>query len=651
MSMFADLRLAVRSLAARPTFSILVVLTLALGIGANVGVASVVRGLLLAEPPFAEPERLVEIWGEQAGVKGRLSLRDVADLRERTELFTDIAVYAPDAAYNLSGDGRPEEVSAVLATGNLFRVLGVPLLHGEPWPSEYDSKRNYGVILSHGLWQRRYVGDPAVLGSKITMDAAPYYVVFGVLPRGFDFPVKTEIFRSLAYYDLEQEDRSVRAYGAVARLREGVSHAEVQSALATLSADLGREFSDTNQSFALVASPLSERYVREARPFLLLLLGAVALVLLAASVNVGHLLFARAMARELETALRTALGASRAVLARQVVTEGLVLALVGGLAGVALAAFAVARLPAAIATQLPPWVSFQLDLPLLGFAVGLALFVGLSVSLVPLVAVFKSRSSMVLKQGSRDTGNRFRERLRKALVVAQVAMAMTLLVGAALLMRSFQRLESTNPGYRTENLATFRVALSWRAYQDDAKVLSFYRDLVARLSALPGVEGVSHNSNLPLSEEATVAFSVEGEGPEEQQSHPQAIFQVVEPGYFRLMGIPQLPGRGFLAADSPESELVAIVGRRFAERFWPGQEALNKRLKLGAPSSDRPWLRVVGVVEEVRHGHPTGEPGLDLYLPHAQYLDTNAYVVMRTALPAGRLTEMANREVWAIDPD
>jgi predicted permease len=644
-----EIRSALRNVVRQPGVSLVVVVTLALAIGANTAIASFVAGILLARPPYREPERLVRLESLRGGEAGEVSLREVSDFEEQLEAFSGIAVHSGDAGYNVSGEGRPEELPAILTSGNLFEVLGVPFLHGGPWPAEYDRKRNHSVVLSHGVWHRRWGGDPGAVGSQITLDGAPGYTIYGVLPPGFDYPVGSDLFRSVAFYDLDAEDRSARYYRAVARLAPGVSLARARQELEALAGRLAASYPETNRGVSYRVRPLADVFVGALRPYLLLVAAAVGLVLAIAGANVVNLLLGRAAARQREIALRSALGAGRGRLARQLLLESLLLALAGGALGLALAAVWVRGLAALLAVELPVWTRIEIGGGVLAFTAALTVGVGLLSGLLPALQTSRPAPGSLLKEGARGSAGGRRGRLRRALVAGEVALALVLVAGAGLLVKSFGRLAAADLGYEPEGLLTFKVALGWKAYEEEARVRAFYEQLLERLATLPGVVGVATNSNPPLGGDERRTFAVEGQTVPEQQANPYVDRQRVSHGYHQLLGIPLLRGRLLREEDQPKAPLAAVINQRLAERLWPGGDPIGKRLKFLA--GDWPWLTVVGVVGNVRHRDPADEAGFDVYFSAAQLPDLNATVLLRTSVPPETLVQAATEAVWATDPD
>jgi putative ABC transport system permease protein len=656
--MLNDLRYAWRSLFKRPAFLVLVTLTLALGIGVNSAIFSFINGFLLRSLPYRDADMLVRITSVRGNEEGHLSMLELKDLREQVDVFESVAPYIPGAQYNYSGDGPPEELSAVLVSRDFFSVLGVPQLHGNTWPDYYDHERNFGVILSYELWKRRFGGDPNVLGRKITLDAAPFYTIYGVMPPDFNFPANTQLFRSIAINQRlpNYVDRDARLVYALARLKPGITTEQARAALNAFGKRLAQDYPNINTGLSFELKPLREFYVGDVRPYLYLLFGAVGFVLLIACTNVASLLLGQSLAREREIAVRLALGASRWQLIRQLLAESILLGTLGGLVGLASAWLWVNLLNSLIRDRLPSWIKVSIDWRVLLFTLVLSLLAGLIAGLAPAWQTSRPDINDLLKAGAKGSSGE-KHYLRRALVVAEVALALVLLVGAGLMVRSFVRLQETDHGFNAERLLTLRVAVPWRKYSGDdgpEKQRLFFEQLLLRLKAIAGVEVAALTNNLPLTgeiQEGKATFTLEGQSATEQQKNPYINDLRVSPDYLRVMGIPLLQGRFLNEFDRTTTERVGVVSRRFAELAWPGQNPIGKRMKVGGIESKAQWTTIVGVAGDVKHERLTGENGLDLYVSCQQVLDSTMFLVLRTTVPPLTLAEQATREVWAIDPE
>ncbi len=660
-TLWQDVRYAARLLLNKPGFTLVVIFTLALGIGANTAIFSFVNTILLRPLPYRDPDRLVQIVAMRGGEPGHLSLREMQDMQERLQIFQDIAAYDGEAAYNMSGDGLPEEILATICTGNILETLGIPLLHGQFWPKEYDRQRNFGVVLNHGFWLRRFGGDPSIIGQKISLDSAPFYTVFGILPPGVHFPSNVDMFRSNGIVGNPQayEDRGNRNRFALARLKSGISFRQAQAEVDILARRLEQDYPDTNRGLSFRLTPLRDLYVKDLRPYLWVLLAAVAFVLLIACVNVANLSLSHVLAREREIAIRSALGAGRGRLARLFLTESLLVSLMGGAVGLLISHWSASGLARLVEKELPWWVDVRIDGWVLGFTFLISLLTGILAGLTPALQPANLNLNELLKESTRGSSTGpTRHRVRRWLVVSEIALALILLIGASLMVKSFLRLQRVDLGFNPDRLLTFRVALPWRTYSGE-KTTQFYDQLIGGLRGLPGVETVATNSNLPLSGEGEYArqtIMIEGQSLDDQQQNTYVIERRISPDYFRLMGIPLVKGRFFNEQDRVTATPVAIVSQRMAERFWPGQDPQGKRIKVGKPGAgqvlpDSMWLTVIGVVRDVRHEHVAAEPGLALYTPYTQSFNNNQYILLRTSIDPMTVADAATRAVWAVDPN
>jgi putative ABC transport system permease protein len=657
-TLWQDLRYAARMLVKKPSFTLVVALTLALGIGANTAIFSFVNALLLRPLPYKDADRLARIAAARGNEEGRFSMLELKDMREQTSSFEQIGAYIPGAQYNYSGDGAPEEFSAILATREFFEVMGVPQLHGGVWPEEYDRERNFGVVLSYEVWKRRFGGDPNVLGRKITLDAAPFYTIYGVMPPQFNFPASTQLFRSIAISKFlpNYEQRDKRNVYAVARLKPGVTAEQARAELTAFSQRLAQTYPDLNQGLSFRLKPLRDFSVGDVRPYLWLLLAAVGFVLLIACTNVINLLLARSLAREREIAIRTALGAGRGRLIRQLLTESILLASLGGLLGLAFAFGWVRLLKSLIRAELPTWIAIDIDWRVLVFTLAVSLLTGVVAGLAPALQASKPDLNELLKEGAKGSQGG-RQGLRQALIVAEVALALALLVGAGLLVKSFLRLRQTDLGFNPDNLLTMRVALPWRKFNDQQgteRQRQFFKQLLERLAALPGAEAAAMTSNLPLSserQEGKLTFTIEGQSADEQQRNPFLNDLRVSPNYFQTMGIPLIAGRTLNEFDTTNTDRVGVISQRLAERMFPNQNPIGKRLKVGDLLSQSQWTTIVGVVRNVKHEEIAGDGGMDLYVSYQQVGDSNMYLLLRTKVPPLNLADAATRAVWASDPE
>jgi putative ABC transport system permease protein len=635
-SIIGDLRHALRTHARRPGFSMLVVLTLGLGVGANAAIFSAVDALLLREPPFEEPQRLLRITtvrGDEAG--GALSVPELDDVMA-LPVVEDAAMYTDQGMYNASGFGTPEELQATITTHNLFRVLGVQPLIGSTFPAGFDRTRNFGLVISHGLWVRKFGRDPHIVGRTMTLDGSPGYTIFGVMPPEFNFPSHSDLFRSSgisanqAYY----QRRDARDRVVLARLKPGVTADQARSALDTLARRLEHEFPETNAGVRFEVTTLRDMYSATARPYVLLLFGAVVLVLAVACSNVANLLLSRAITRDRETALRAALGAGRWRAIRQSLAESLVLAFGGTLAGAALALAGVGALTRMVPVQLPPWMNVHLDDRATFVLAAAAVLSAVVTGLIPALRAPSRAPYAALKEGTRSSSEGAQHhRMRNLIVVGEVALALVLLVGAGLMLKSVWRLQQVDLGYQTSNTLTFRVELGWAAYGTLDKILGFHRLVLDRLRALPSVQAVTFDNNLPMSGKPRdpLAIRVAGQSHDEETRNPYVHGHLVGPDYFRVMGIPIRRGRGFDDRDRQDTTPVVVVSQRLADILWPGRDPIGQRLQPQNTEQPDSWQTVVGVAAPVLHHQLDGDPGFDMYRPFTQVSTAGPYYVIKTA--------------------
>lgn len=657
MSLNSDHRLTLRSFRRKPSFAAIAIVTLALGIGPNTAIFSAVYALLFRPLPFPDADRLVRLESLRGGEPGSLSYREVQDMRELGRVFEDVAKYTDQGQYNASGDGRPEELVSTITTQNLFSVLGVPLLLGTPWSATLDHTRDFKVVISHGLWQRRFGGARNILGRSMTLDGAPGYTIVGVLPKGFAFPVRADLYRSngIASSPGAYENRATRGGWGIARMRTGVTLEQARAALAQLASRLEREYPASNTGVTYRVSPLRDMYVGRARPYLLLVFGAVSLVLVIACSNVANLLLSRAIGRERELSVRIALGATRWTVVRLLLMESVTLGVLAGLLGIAVAFAGTRVLVALIRADLPGWLAIDVSGGALLFTWVVSVIAGLLAGVIPALKVGRGDIASVVKQGGRGASAGVSQRqLRSALVVGQVALAVMLLVGAGLMLRSFRALVQRSPGFDPDSLLTFRVELGWRAYPAPASV-RFDRELLARLGQLPGVSVAAMTSNLPLdgrpkSEDVVL---LDGQSVEQQRENPYMNIRVASPTLFQALRIPLIRGRLLDATDRDSVTPVAVVSAATATRLWPNDDPIGKRMLLATSDSSRlPWRTVVGVVGDVRHEALSAPPSLDVYVPFEQWPTGSSYVLLRMRADDPRTyTRRAPELVLALDPN
>ncbi|HWC99620.1 MAG TPA: ABC transporter permease [Candidatus Sulfopaludibacter sp.] len=658
--MLADFRYAVRTLIQSPRFSLAAVAALALGIGANSAMFSVVYGVLLRPLPFPHPERLMFV--QEASVRHEgtspTSPATFKDWSEQQHSFSSLAAAEAWGA-SLTGSGRPEELSGLRVSPSLLGVLQVSPELGRGF-TEDDQQV---VLLSHSLWQRRFGGDAGAVGSSLTLNGAAYRVV-GVMPAGFHFPPfwaeKAEVWTPLIFSPQRMADRGGNSLRVFGRLRDGVSVEQARAEMTTIASRLKRAFPESYgvDSGARVL-PLDEVTVAKVKPALLVLLGAVMFLLLIACANVANLLLARASGRRKEIALRLALGAARWRLVRQLLAESLTLAAAGGALGLVLAWAAVhalaSSIPDASRFTLPRYQELGIGAVVVLFTFGVCAATGILFGLAPVWQFRSLDLHGTLKEGSRGSSGRSRTPLRSALVVAEVAVSLMLLAGAGLMVRSMARLSAVDSGFDAHNVLSMRVVLTGPAYREPEKRTRFYRQVLDRVAAVPGIESASGINHLPLAGDLwTFSFTVEGRPAPAVADLPGAAFRVVMPGYFQTMHIPLLRGRDVTEHDDAGAPPVVLINRTMAERFWPGEDAVGKRIRLGGAQSKSAWTTVAGVVKDAEQADWGAAAGNEFYFPYRQNPeDIQKYVtvVARTSADPAALIPAIEKEIWSLDRD
>jgi putative ABC transport system permease protein len=631
--LWQDMRYGLRTLLAKPGFTLVAVVTLALGIGATSTIFSFVNGILLRPLPFQDSERLVLI-DETAVKRGNISMNvsfpNFVDWRAENGVFTGVTAY-DDRSFTLTGgSGDPEQLSGGIVSANAFELLGVTPILGRSFRPEEDGPDTADVvILSHGLWERRFGANPGIINQSIVVNNRARTVI-GVMPRGFKFPETAELWIPLTP-EVKDWTRNDHGISAIGRLKEGVSLAQAQAEMSAIARRIEEQNPVTNEGMGVTLIPLRDALVGGYRKALLLLLGVVGLVLAVACANVANLLLARGSARQREIAVRAALGASRWRVFRQLLTESFLLGAVGGALGLLLAMWGLDLLLAAIPVDLPFWMKFSLDWRVLGFAAGTALLTSLVFGVAPALQASRIDLNETLKEGGRGGAGASRHSLRRALVVAEVALSLILLISAGLMMRSFLRLQQVDPGLKAENVLTLRLSLPNAKYDVPEKRQDFFKQLLERTRALPGVESAGAISYLPLSGGGWGrSLTVEGLPVLPVGQAPSINHCVVTPDYFRAMGITLLEGRDFAEADAGDATKVVIIDEGLAREYWPRESPLGKRVRFGPPEANEPWHVIVGVVREVKHESLNLTQRKSVYLPHAQVSIGSMALAVRT---------------------
>ena len=635
--MSTDLKYALRAFLKTPGFTLVAVLTLALGIGATTAIFSVVNAVLLKPLPFADAERLTV---------ARLSLPDYRDLRESVSAFDGIGIWGSNM-YNLRAGGDTQQVLGGVVSRELLPLLGVEPLLGRTFTSE--DERQDVVILGYGLWQSRFGGDPTVLGRAIELSGTSCTIV-GVTPPGFSFPSSefqlwTPIESIETKAPAQARNRGLRIFNALARLRPGVTLDQAQAQVAAQSAILERTYPDTNAGVALTFEPLYDRIVGPARPGLRLLLATVGLLLLIACANVANLMLARTTTRERELAIRSALGAGRARLVRQVLTESLVLAAAGGALGLLVAAWGVDALPALLAGRLPRAEAIHLDASVLLFTLGATIVTAVAFGLAPALHAAGGSTSTLKETGRAVAGSTRGRRVRRAIAVAEVALAVVVIVGAALLVRSFLTLTGRNPGFDPAGLVSFNV--QFVSLADGPARVAAAEQVVERLAALPGIAAVGGATGFPpVTAQRGTRFELEGRTLTADESG--ALFVATTPGYFRALGVPVRMGREFERTDKAGAPAVVLVNDTLSRALFPGEDPIGRRVRLVNPEQSAEWRTIVGVVGDVRYRGLDRDALPAIYTPFAQTPFLWLYVMARTS--GGEMSASIRDAVAAVDP-
>jgi putative ABC transport system permease protein len=657
-SLFQDARFGLRMLLKTPGFTVVAVATLALGIGANTAIFSLVNGILLRPLPFPDSERIIYFEGKnpEAGITdSNISYLDFTDWSQQSDLFASTAAYWTGNA-DLSGDGaEPEAVPRAGVTTGFFSVLGVQPVLGRAFvpeddkPASFNGGRGTVAIISHGLWKRRFGSDPAIVGRVVQMKSRPLTVI-GVMPPGFEYPEQTQIWVNSAV-NLSWEPRDNRAWSAIARLNPNVDLKQAQTRVSAINVQLDKQFHETNKDWDVSIWTLHERLVREIKPSLLALLGAVGLVLLIACANVANLLLARSAARQKEMAIRAALGASRSRVLRQMLTESILLSAIGGIAGFVLSIWLTNVLMAMLPEGAPQLEQVGIDYRVLTFALGVSTLTGILFGIVPALQASKLDVTGALKEGGRSGEGHRRTSARSLLLIGEVAVSLMLLVGAGLLVKSFLRLQEMRPGFNAHNVLIANLALPYPKYQYD-QFEEFFRHLKERLEAEPGVQAAGGGMSLPLNASGYAigrGFIPEGR-PLAVDENRDAMFSSITGNYFRALQIPLLSGRTFELRDNADAPKVVIINETIAKRhFGSPAEAIGKRLSIWR---DEKFMReIVGVVGDTKTGSLTGEGGAQIYVPNAQARENFMGLVIRTAGDPAAFATTLRHEVEALDKD
>jgi len=652
-ALLQDLRYALRTLAKKPGFAAAAVGTLTLGIGANTAIFSVVNAVLLRPLPFPNPDRLMLLWEKTAELPTMMvAYPDYLDWRDQNGVFENLAVYNRYRSVNLTGSGDPERVSAAAVSANFLATVGVQPEIGRGFLPEEDRPDAKVVVLLHGFFERRFGADRSLVGRTMTLDGSPHTVV-GVMPRRYRYPAGVEMLVSvgaLGQESLESRNTHPGLVG-IGRLKEGVSLARARGQMQTIAARLALKHPDSNAGVGVEVAPLSEILVGSSRPTLVLLLAAVGFVLLIACANVASLSLARAMARGREMAIRAALGAGRARLARQLVTEALVLSFAGGGLGLVAAGWSASLLSALAPKNLPGPPDLRLDARVLAFTLFVSALAGLLFGLAPAVRLARRSLETSLKEdGWGLAGGSGRRRARGLLVAAEVAISVLLLVGAGLMLRSLAVLQRVEPGFDPTGVAVGNVSLPKRSYPTDEAARNFFEAAIARLKSSPGIHAAAAGDPTPFGPGGwQTGITVEGVPSPSPNENPLVNAAVVSPDYFRALSIPLARGRFFSDADDGRAPRSVIVSRAMVERFWPGADPVGKRIKFGPENSKEPWMEVVGVAGDVKQNSLSERFKAQVYFPLRQTPVRSLTLVAKSSQGAGAAAAALRRAVSETD--
>jgi putative ABC transport system permease protein len=651
-SVIKDLKFAIRGLVKRPGFTAIALLALALGIGANTAIFSLVNAVILRPLPFAEPDELVWVYANIRNGANRASVSplDFLDYRNQNKTFEQFATsYSMPLPATLTGGADPERLQASIISGNYLQTFGVAPALGRGFTLDNEQPgQDQVTILSYDLWQKRFAGDPSIINKTINLNGRATEVI-GVMGKGVSFPQPADLWLPMNLdADPRDKTRFSHMLRPVGRLKPGVSLIQAQADMDLIAGQLEQQFPESNQGWSLRLVSLREDLVGGSRTMVLILFGAVAFVLLIACANVANLLLVRAAARQKEIALRTALGASRWRIVRQMITESLLLAIAGGALGAFLATWGVQLLVKLSENSIPPTVQVTIDGTVLGFTLLVSVVTGILFGLAPAFRTADVNLIDALKEGMRGEGqSALRSRTRSALVILESALAVVLLIGAGLLIRSLVALQNVNPGFDSQNVLTARVELSRFKYDTPEKAANFFQELDARISNLPGVEAAGMVSELPLSGQSNdMWYTVEGRPPVTRDQMPLGDFRRVNQNYLKAMGIPLLRGRNFTEQEVRQSDKVIIVSQTLVQTAFPNEDALGKRLITGFKGEP---YEIVGIAGDLLHQSLGGSPSPAMYFPMRQSGRMN--LVLRTNGDPLSIAGALRNEVRAIDPD
>ena len=648
-----DVTYAARTLRKAPVFTAVAVLTIALGVGANAAIFSLISTVLLRPLPFPEPGRLAFVWEDTAmfGLKDSVvALANYVDWRDENRVFRQMGAIETNL-FTAVGAGEPLAIEGGTVTASLFPTLGVRPVLGRGFRDEEDRPTSEKtVILSDGLWRRIFGGDPAVIGRTLNLNDANHTIV-GVMAPGFRFPdTDTELWVPVGtrYQAAEYRNRGRHNWMVAARLAPGVSLEHANSEIHAIAGRLEQRYPNTNRGVGAFVAPMREHFVGETRSLLLILSAAVGFVLLIACVNIANLLLARAGNRKREIAIRTAIGAGRRQLIRQLLTESLLLSLAGGIGGLALAFWSRQFLVKLVPDGISGLTALRLDARVLAFTLAISVLTGIAFGLFPALRAMRVDLNHVLKQGGgRQTAGRGSRLVEHSLVVVEVALAFVLVTGAGLMLQAFVHLRHVDPGFRARNLLAVRVRMPARLYQDDARRNAFLDESLRRIQALPGVVSAGFTLGMPIAFKGWVnGFAIEGQTTLAAGQYSNSNYRVITPGYLATLGVPLRAGRGIDVHDRLGAPYVAVVNEAFERKFWPSGSAVGKRFRFG---DKLPWTTIVGVIGDIHQAGLAAAPRPEMYLPAAQTPNPTDWLAVRTAGDPSRLAASIRRKLRAVD--
>ena len=660
-SWMQDLRYGARMLLRSPGFAAVGILTLALGIGANTAIFSVIEAVLLRPLAYQDPDRLILINHDypKLNLKASVSAPGYAHYRDHAVSFSSVAALTGWNA-NLTGGGEPERIQANTVTANFFATLGVQPARGRLFRADEDQPgRNRVVVLSDGLWRRRFGGDPNLLNQTITLNGEAF-TVLGIMPQGFEFGRElgrqVDLWAPIAFTQAQLDPGNLtNEYLIVlARLKPGVSLTQARSEMDTIATNLRQQYMPgmDRSAWGLTLQPMRELVVGDIGPALVILAAAVAFVLLIVCANVANLLLARAAVREKEVATRTALGASRGRVVRQLLTESTLLSLLGGGVGLALALWGVRLLSSLEELRIPRAYEIRLDGTVLAFTLGISLLTGILFGLAPALQASRCDLHEALKEGGRTGTGGIRHRLRDLLVVAETALALVLLIGSGLLVKSFVRVQQVNPGFRPDYVLAMQIALPAFRYKEAGQIDTFYRQVLESIRRLPGVQSAGATSILPMSgQNSSGSFGIEGRAIQPGEVSPHGDRWSVTDGYFQAMQIPLVRGRYFTAQDTADAPSVVIIDETMARKYWAREDPIGKRIAFEGTADNPRWREIVGIVAHIKHKGLEGESRVQYYLPHRQRPQSAMALVVRGFSDAAFLAAPVRKALREIDAD